>query len=178
MKRADQLDAIIVETTGLADPAPVAQTFFVDQDVADRTKLDAIVTVADAVHPHRQEALGQEPHRAREKGAARAGAQGAERRQGGHRVATIGAAAQYHVGPSARAGGAPRVGSRRAAGCAWGAVCRVALGRALCRQNFVRHLCLTPVPPVRSRSRFSTSSCDSLCVSLFCVRFTPNERNR
>ena len=50
MKRADQLDAIIVETTGLADPAPVAQTFFVDQDVADHTKLDAIVTVADAVH--------------------------------------------------------------------------------------------------------------------------------
>ena len=50
MKRADQLDAIIVETTGLADPAPVAQTFFVDQDVADQTKLDAIVTVADAVH--------------------------------------------------------------------------------------------------------------------------------
>ena len=50
MKRADQLDAIIVETTGLADPAPVAQTFFVDQDVASRTKLDAIVTVADAVH--------------------------------------------------------------------------------------------------------------------------------
>ena len=50
MKRADQLDAIIVETTGLADPAPVAQTFFMDQDVAERTKLDAIVTVADAVH--------------------------------------------------------------------------------------------------------------------------------
>ena len=50
MKRADKLDAIIVETTGLADPAPVAQTFFVDQDVADRTNLDAIVTVADAVH--------------------------------------------------------------------------------------------------------------------------------
>ena len=54
MKRADQLDAIIVETTGLADPAPVAQTFFVDQDVADRTKLDAIVTVADAVHLNSQ----------------------------------------------------------------------------------------------------------------------------
>ena len=50
MKRADQLDAIIVETTGLADPAPVAQTFFDDQEVADRTKLDAIVTVADVVH--------------------------------------------------------------------------------------------------------------------------------
>ncbi len=50
MKRADRLDAIIVETTGLADPAPVAQTFFVDQDVAERTRLDAIVTVADAVY--------------------------------------------------------------------------------------------------------------------------------
>ncbi len=50
MKRGDQFDAIIVETTGLADPAPVAQTFFVDQDVADRTRLDAIVTVADSVH--------------------------------------------------------------------------------------------------------------------------------
>ena len=48
MKRADQLDAIIVETTGLADPAPVAQTFFVDEDVSGRTRLDAIVTVADA----------------------------------------------------------------------------------------------------------------------------------
>ena len=54
MKRADQLDAIIVETTGLADPAPVAQTFFVDQDVADRTKLDAIVSIADAVHLDQQ----------------------------------------------------------------------------------------------------------------------------
>ncbi|MCY4153436.1 MAG: GTP-binding protein [Aestuariivita sp.] len=50
MKRGNQFDSIIVETTGLADPAPVAQTFFVDQDVADRTRLDAIVTVADAVH--------------------------------------------------------------------------------------------------------------------------------
>ena len=50
MKRADQLDAILVETTGLADPAPVAQTFFVDEDVSGRTRLDAIVTVADAFH--------------------------------------------------------------------------------------------------------------------------------
>tara|TARA_B100001057_G_C22862651_1_gene955207 strand:- start:3649 stop:4620 length:972 start_codon:yes stop_codon:yes gene_type:complete len=63
MKRADQLDAIIIETTGLADPAPVAQTFFMDQDVADRTKLDAIVTVADAVHLNAQ--LG-EHHEAEE----------------------------------------------------------------------------------------------------------------
>lgn len=48
MKRKGKFDAIIVETTGLADPAPVAQTFFVDQDIADESRLDAIVTVADA----------------------------------------------------------------------------------------------------------------------------------
>ena len=48
MKRKGKFDAIIVETTGLADPAPVAQTFFVDQDVQEKTKLDAVVTVADA----------------------------------------------------------------------------------------------------------------------------------
>ena len=48
MKRRGKFDAIIVETTGLADPAPVAQTFFVDQDVSDAAKLDAVVTVADA----------------------------------------------------------------------------------------------------------------------------------
>ena len=43
-----KFDAIIVETTGLADPAPVAQTFFMDENVGRRTKLDAVVTVADA----------------------------------------------------------------------------------------------------------------------------------
>jgi G3E family GTPase len=48
MKRKGKFDAIIVETTGLADPAPVAQTFFVDQDMSDAAKLDAVVTVADA----------------------------------------------------------------------------------------------------------------------------------
>ncbi len=48
MKRKGKFDAIIVETTGLADPAPVAQTFFVDQDVQENARLDAIVTVADA----------------------------------------------------------------------------------------------------------------------------------
>jgi G3E family GTPase len=48
MKRKGRFDAIIVETTGLADPAPVAQTFFMDQDVADTARLDAVVTVADA----------------------------------------------------------------------------------------------------------------------------------
>jgi G3E family GTPase len=50
MKRQDRFDGILVETTGLADPAPVAQTFFVDDDVRRRTKLDAIVTVVDANH--------------------------------------------------------------------------------------------------------------------------------
>ncbi|PZW45075.1 G3E family GTPase [Humitalea rosea] len=48
VQRRGQLDGIIVETTGLADPAPVAQTFFVDEDVKRATRLDAIVTVADA----------------------------------------------------------------------------------------------------------------------------------
>jgi G3E family GTPase len=48
MKRKGKFDAIIVETTGLADPAPVAQTFFVDEDVRAAARLDAVVTVADA----------------------------------------------------------------------------------------------------------------------------------
>jgi G3E family GTPase len=48
MKRKGKFDAIIIETTGLADPAPVAQTFFVDSDVGAAAKLDAVVTVADA----------------------------------------------------------------------------------------------------------------------------------
>ena len=48
MKRKGKFDAIIVETTGLADPAPVAQTFFMDESVGAKTKLDAVVTVADA----------------------------------------------------------------------------------------------------------------------------------
>ncbi|MBB2960265.1 GTP-binding protein [Methylobacterium sp. R2-1] len=48
VKRRGKFDAIIVETTGLADPAPVAQTFFVDQDVGEAARLDAVVTVADA----------------------------------------------------------------------------------------------------------------------------------
>jgi G3E family GTPase len=48
MKRRTKFDGIIIETTGLADPAPVAQTFFVDDTVRTRTRLDAIVTVVDA----------------------------------------------------------------------------------------------------------------------------------
>jgi G3E family GTPase len=50
MKRKGKFDAIIVETTGLADPAPVAQTFFVDDEIAAQLRLDAIVTVVDAKH--------------------------------------------------------------------------------------------------------------------------------
>jgi G3E family GTPase len=50
MKRRGRFDGIIVETTGLADPAPVAQTFFADEDVKRATKLDAVVTVVDAKH--------------------------------------------------------------------------------------------------------------------------------
>jgi G3E family GTPase len=50
MRRRDRFDAILIETTGLADPGPVAQTFFVDEDVRRKTKLDAIVTVVDMKH--------------------------------------------------------------------------------------------------------------------------------
>ena len=49
-KRKGGFDAIIVETTGLADPGPVAQTFFVDEDVKARTRLDSVTTVVDAKH--------------------------------------------------------------------------------------------------------------------------------
>lgn len=50
MKRKGRFDAIIVETTGLADPAPVAQTFFMDEDVRAKSRLDAVVAVVDAKH--------------------------------------------------------------------------------------------------------------------------------
>jgi len=50
MKRRDKFDHIVIETTGLADPAPVIQTFFVDEDMRDKLLLDAVVTVVDAKH--------------------------------------------------------------------------------------------------------------------------------
>ncbi|MBV9116903.1 MAG: GTP-binding protein [Acetobacteraceae bacterium] len=64
MKRRDRFDGIIIETTGLANPAPVAQTFFVDEGVRAKARLDAIVTVVDAKHilqrlEDSQEAAGQ-----------------------------------------------------------------------------------------------------------------------
>ena len=45
-----QFDAVIVETTGLADPAPVAQTFFVDDEIQEKFSLDGIITVTDCKH--------------------------------------------------------------------------------------------------------------------------------
>ena len=50
MKRRDKFDHLVIETTGLADPAPVIQTFFVDDEVQLQTQLDAVVTVVDARH--------------------------------------------------------------------------------------------------------------------------------
>jgi len=50
MKRKDRFDHILIETTGLADPAPVAQTFFVDDEMKERLALDGIVTIVDAKH--------------------------------------------------------------------------------------------------------------------------------
>ena len=48
--RLDSIDGVIIETTGLADPAPVAQTFFVDDEIQKNYKLDGIITVVDAKH--------------------------------------------------------------------------------------------------------------------------------
>ena len=50
MKRRDRFDYVLIETTGLADPAPVAQTFFADDEMQHKLRLDGIVTVVDAKH--------------------------------------------------------------------------------------------------------------------------------
>lgn len=50
LKRKDRFDYMVIETTGLADPAPVAQTFFVDDEMKRRLSLDGIVTVVDSKH--------------------------------------------------------------------------------------------------------------------------------
>ncbi len=52
MKRRDKFDYILVETTGMADPGPVAQTFFMDDEIQRSTRLDGIVTVVDSKHVH------------------------------------------------------------------------------------------------------------------------------
>jgi G3E family GTPase len=49
-----EFERVIIETTGMADPGPVAQTFFVDEDIAERYLLDAIITVVDAKHGNAQ----------------------------------------------------------------------------------------------------------------------------
>jgi Ni2+-binding GTPase involved in maturation of urease and hydrogenase len=54
MRRRDRFDHIVIETTGLADPAPVAQTFFVEQEIGEYFLLDAIITVVDAKHAMQQ----------------------------------------------------------------------------------------------------------------------------
>ena len=53
-KRRDRFDHVLIETTGLADPGPVAQTFFVDEDLKEDFQLDAIVALVDAAHIHQQ----------------------------------------------------------------------------------------------------------------------------
>ncbi len=50
MRQRDRFDHLVIETTGLADPAPVIQTFFMDEDVQAKTRLDAVVTIVDAKH--------------------------------------------------------------------------------------------------------------------------------
>jgi G3E family GTPase len=50
MKRKGGFDGIVIETTGLADPGPVAQTFFVDEEVRAKARLDSVTTVVDAKH--------------------------------------------------------------------------------------------------------------------------------
>merc|ERR1712070_1189840 len=49
-KSGKKLDGVIIETTGLADPAPVAQTFFADDFVQQHMRLDGILTLVDAKH--------------------------------------------------------------------------------------------------------------------------------
>jgi G3E family GTPase len=50
MKRRDKFDYILIETTGMADPGPVAQTFFMDDEIQGKTELDGIVTLVDSKH--------------------------------------------------------------------------------------------------------------------------------
>ena len=54
MKRRDKFDYVLVETTGLADPGPVAQTFFMDDEIRNEFSLDGIVTLVDAAHINQQ----------------------------------------------------------------------------------------------------------------------------
>jgi G3E family GTPase len=62
MKRRDKFDRIVVETTGMANPGPVAQTFFVDDDVQAEFRLDGIITLVDARHLELHLGQQQEAH--------------------------------------------------------------------------------------------------------------------
>jgi G3E family GTPase len=62
MKRRDKFDYILIETTGLADPGPVAQTFFMDDELKAKTRIDGIITLVDAKHV----ALHWDTHEVRE----------------------------------------------------------------------------------------------------------------
>src|SRR3954454_15072525 len=53
MKRRNRFDHVLIETTGMADPGPVAQTFFADDEMRDKLRLDAVVTVVDSFHVSR-----------------------------------------------------------------------------------------------------------------------------
>jgi G3E family GTPase len=50
LRRPERFDAVLIETTGLADPSPVVQSFFVDEDLKEKLRLDAVVTLVDAKH--------------------------------------------------------------------------------------------------------------------------------
>lgn len=60
MKRKGGFDGILIETTGLADPGPVVQTFFMDDEVREKTRLDAVIAVVDAKHFERHVGSGNE----------------------------------------------------------------------------------------------------------------------
>jgi G3E family GTPase len=49
-KKVKKFDGVIIETTGLADPAPVVQTFFIDDAIQDMYSLDSVITLVDAKH--------------------------------------------------------------------------------------------------------------------------------
>jgi len=61
MRRIDRFDAIIIETTGLADPVPVVQTFFMDEDVRAKAMVDAVIAVVDAKYLPQQ--LAEKEHK-------------------------------------------------------------------------------------------------------------------
>ena len=60
MKRRDKFDYVLVETTGLADPGPVAQTFFMDDEIRNEFALDGIVTLVDSCLLYTSDAADEE----------------------------------------------------------------------------------------------------------------------